>query len=133
MRAYLIDPERQTVTLTSISDRTFHHEARTLIGADDLDYAPIGYKFDTIWVWGRGLISGNPIHAFKLPTSHDPFAGRAIVIGANQIGKTTPPNIPLECLRSAIVWLGIIVPEVTPVNEENGVRMVVTYSREKRR
>jgi hypothetical protein len=53
------------------------------------------------------------------------------VIGADQIGRTCAPRIPIAVLRNDIEWLGRIVPEVTWEETERGSRAIVTYARAK--
>jgi hypothetical protein len=71
------------------------------------------------------------VHAFKLPVQPAPYAGKAIIIGADDRGLTREPFIPIEMLMRDVEWLGVIVPEVTWVEEANGMRAVVTYARPK--
>ena len=132
MKAYLIDPRVCVIReIHFTDDKTMLADMRRVVGADTLDQAVISEMRDSIWVDGDGLRAGKPICAFKLPIQKDPFAGKAIVIGADAIGCTRAPAIPIEVLRRDLEWLGEIVPEVTFEETPNGARAIVTYSRAK--
>ena len=131
MKAILIDPERRTVEPIELPDNdiAIGEEMQRIIGCSGLDYGLIDDMRDTIWVDEFGLKRGKPIHAFKLPVQHDPYAGKAVILGADDMGATCAPYIPIDLLRQDIEWLGVIVPEVEWIKEERGGRAVVTYSR----
>jgi hypothetical protein len=132
VKALLIDPSTQTVSeieLDANDDRALSVAMHNLIGADTLDHQTISQDHDSIWLDDAGLKRGQPVYAFKLPIQRDPYAGRAVVIGADQIGRTPAPVLPIEVLRRDIEWLGRIVPEVVWETTERGERAIVTYSR----
>jgi hypothetical protein len=131
MKAILIDPERRSVAWINLpnADQDSRAAMQEIIGCDGFDYAVLDDLRDSIWVDEFGLTRGEAIYAFKLPVQPDPYAGKAIVIGATETGATCAPQIPIEVLRADITWLGLIVPEVTLVQEAHGVRAVVTYRR----
>jgi hypothetical protein len=134
MKAILIDPFKQEVTeieIAATNDRALGVEMHRLIGADTLDHQRISDLRDTIWLDDSGLQRGEPVYAFTLPIQRDPYAGTAIVIGADEIGRTRAPQMPIEALRDTIEWLGKIVPEVIWVETERGNRAIVTYRRAK--
>ncbi len=133
MRAYLIDPRGREIRAIELTegDRLMLQEMRQIIGADGLDHATISDMHDSLWVDDSGLKRGERIYAFKLPVQSDPIAGKAIVIGADEIGRTQAPFIPIAVLRDTIEWLGEIVPEVTWEDTAAGVRAIVTYARQK--
>lgn len=128
MKAYLIDPEASTIATVELEEKRLLDEMKRIVGGD-MDHGPISDMHDSIWVYEFGLKNGEAVHAFKLPVQSEPYAGKAIIIGADDRGLTRPPFIPIEVLMHDIEWLGVIVPEVVWVEEENGVRAVVTYSR----
>lgn len=132
MKAYLIDPEARTVRPIELpdKDKNMLDEMRRIVGGD-MDHGPISDEHDSIWVYEFGLKRGEPVYAFKLPVQHEPYAGRAIIIGADDRGLTRPPFIPIDVLMRDIEWLGVIVPEVTWLEDERGARAVVSYSRPK--
>jgi hypothetical protein len=110
-------------------------ELHELIGADTLDSFGLaafdgGHK-DFGWVDDDGLSSGEPVHAFLLPTAKDPIGGKCLILGANHLGETASCRIPIEILRQDVTWLGLIKPEVTWDHTERGDRAIVTYSRVK--
>ena len=132
MRAILIDPKLQLVTEIALpnDEREMNTAMRSVIGCDGMDHAMIDDLRDSLWVDDGGLNRGEPVFAFRLayPT---PFAGKGIIVGADEYGRTRAPLIPIDFLRAKITWVGLIVPEVSWVDEPGGVRAVVTYSRPK--
>jgi hypothetical protein len=130
-RVILIDPEARSirelesdVSLASING---------LVGAKGLDQFRIAAfddgGLDFGWVDDTGLSSGMPMHAFLLPISNDPIAGRCLIIGADERGETCSARLPVALLRQDVTWLGLILPEVTWDHTEYGSRAIVTYSR----
>jgi hypothetical protein len=83
------------------------------------------------WVDDDGLMGGKPVHAFLLPISKDPIAGRCVMLGADRHGMTCSARIPVVILQRDIEWLGLILPEVTWEHTASGSRAIVTYSRVK--
>jgi len=132
-KALLIDPERCTVTEIVLPDgaKAALAAMRDLIGCKGMDNRVIDDMHDSIWVDDLGLTSGRRVYAFKLSINPDPFAGRAIIVGADELGREADVYITREFVARDIVWLGEIVPEVTWVPEANGMRAVVTYARPK--
>ena len=107
-RALLIDPERQTVRTVAITGRI--EEICSLIGVNHLDSFRVAEhetNFDYGWVDDLGLrTNGKPFHAFKRDIrSHDPIAGRCLVLGADKEGETTNARMPVDFLRQHIIWL----------------------------
>jgi hypothetical protein len=130
-RVILIDPEARSVReLQSSLSLAAMHE---LVGAETLDHATLaehpGGGCDSGWLADDGLMRGTPVHAFKLPVSKDPFAGRCLIIGADRYGETADAVLPLAILHRDLTWLGLILPEVTWDTTERGERAIVTYSR----
>jgi hypothetical protein len=127
VKAYLIDPEARSIKAIDLPDDGMLDAMRRIVGGD-MDHSVISDEHDSIWVYEFGL-KGGPIHAFKLPVQHEPYAGRAIIIGADDKGHTRAPFIPIAMLIRDVEWLGVIVPTTEWVEEPDGVRAVVTYSR----
>jgi hypothetical protein len=134
MMAILIDPELRQVMSIDLPDGGSGSRLtvmRGVIGCDSMDHITIDDMRDSVWVDDNGLKRGKPIYAFRLAISPSPIAGKAIVIGADEMGRTQAPYITIEFLREEIEWLGLIIPEVDWVEEPDGLRAVVTYSRPK--
>jgi hypothetical protein len=132
MKAYLIDPRTRQICAIELikGDKLMLAEMLELIGAPTgLDHQMISDMKDSIWVDEFGLKRGQRIYAFKLPIQSDPYAGKAIIIGADEAGRTKAPFIPIEVLRADIEWLGEILPQVLWEETPTGERAVVTYSR----
>jgi hypothetical protein len=111
-------------------------EMRRLIGCKDLDHTTISDAHDSIWVNELGLQQAT-CWAFKIRNS-DPFAGTAIIIGADKYGYTRESMITIPMLVNDIDWLDQIEPEVhweeAPITLPNGavvtrVRSFITYKR----
>jgi hypothetical protein len=132
-RVILIDPQACHIReLQSDATLATIHE---LVGADTLDHATLaardGGGFDTGWLADDGLTAAKPVHAFLLPVSKDPFAGRCLIVGCDRCGETADAVLPLAVLQRDLTWLGLILPEVTWEHTEIGSRAIVTYSRVK--
>jgi hypothetical protein len=133
-RAVIIDPERRTIeevrlppTLAAIRALIPHAEDE---GLDHFLLAEFDHSWDEGWVRDSGLCAGTPVHAFRLGGWHDPCAGRVVIVGVDCDSRhTCDARISLAFLQAQVTWLGLIQPEVTWVEEEHGVRAVVTYSR----
>jgi hypothetical protein len=130
VKAYVIDPEARTIKAIDLPDDGMLVAMRRIVGGD-MDYSVISDEHDSIWVYEFGLTRGEPVHAFKLPVQHAPYAGRAIIIGADDEGRIRAPFIPIDLLMVTIEWLGVIVPTTEWIEEPTGARAVVTYSRPK--
>ena len=132
-RALVIDPKHQIVDVVD-TDGT-HSSMEELIGARALDHfrlADHDRSWDYGWVDEQGLKRGEPVHGFLLPTGKDPLAGRCLIVGADKrTGETCDAKFPLDLLRSEIIWLGLIKPEVTWDETETVTRAIVTYERVK--
>jgi hypothetical protein len=133
-RAVLIDPEKQPFRIVVTTGKI--EDICSLIGASHLDSFRITEhetNFDYGWVDDLGLrTSGKPVHAFKFDIrSHDPIAGRCLVLGTDKEGETTNARMPVEFLRNHIVWLGLITPEVFWEETDHGARAIITYARVK--
>jgi hypothetical protein len=133
VKAYLVDPDARVIKSIELPDLGMLDAMARIIGSlsGGMDHQMISDEHDSIWVDEFGLQRGEPIYAFKLPIQRDPYAGRAIVIGADDAGRTRPPFVPLWLLLRDLEWLGLIVPTIDWVEEGNRTRAIVTYSRPK--
>jgi hypothetical protein len=132
LRAILIDPREQRVSEIEWNGELDGLHA-LLDDPDGLSHFCLaefegGFR-DHCWVDDCGLSRGEPVHAFLLPTSKDPIAGKCAVIGSNERGDTTACLMPIEILRQDVSWLGLIRPEVFWEDTDTGQRAIVTYSR----
>jgi len=130
----MIDPELRRISEVELpnTDRESLREMRRLIGCQGLDWGHLDDMGDMFWVDEHGLARGKPIYAFKLRINSSPFAGRAIVTGCDlDTRESQAPYVDVEFLAREVEWLGLIVPEVTWIEEQNRQSAVVTYSRPK--
>jgi hypothetical protein len=131
MKAYLVDPERHHIEEIDLPDDAKERlaEMRRLIGAEGgLDHTTISDEHDQIWLDDLGLTRGR-CWGWKLQGMREPLAGKGIVIGVDDAGRTRPPFVPLQWIIRDAVWLDEIIPELTHVKTEYGHRIVVTYTR----
>jgi hypothetical protein len=135
VRAILIDPKLRRIVDVELSDKNLLADMRRLIGCNSMDHTTLSDEHDSIWVSDNGLQAR--CWAFKIRDS-DPFAGTAIIIGADHHGETRPPRVPIEWIENDITWLDEIEPEIhweeSKVKLPNGatatrVRSFVTYKR----
>jgi len=133
MKAILIDPEIREVKYVYLprEERFARHAMCEIIGCNGMDYAAVSDMHDSIWVDEHGLLRMQPIHAFKLSIQADPFAGKAIIVGADHnTGASKTPYVPIDMIQRDVQWLGLILPEVTTVQEpEKGEGATRSYSR----
>jgi hypothetical protein len=131
-RAIVIDPKARTidVVVTDLTPAHIHElvEATTL---DNFLIAEFEGGWDQCWVNDTGLSDEKPIHAFKFCASPLPLAGRCLIIGVDRATRNTcDAFMPLDFVVGEIEWVGLILPEVTMVEESPGhMRNVVTYRR----
>lgn len=112
-RAYLIDPEKQVITLVQL-DGTVEHMHK-LMGCELFTLGARFHNGDTIYVDDEGLLKGDDIliHLFRVNerkvrvSNPTPLAGKALLCGCNErTGESTDPLITIDQLRRVVVWLG---------------------------
>jgi hypothetical protein len=132
-RAILIDPRLRIVRPVEYdgsSDAT--HE---LVAADDgIDcFALRDHRetYDYGWCDDEGLTRGKPIEAFLFSNRPDPIGGLCLITGVQkETGSTCDAKFSLDILRREIIWLGMILPEVTWDEPSPGHhKAIITYSR----
>jgi len=135
MKAIKIDPKQQSVQAIELrgkNDDERLQDMHRIIGCDTLGFQTVSREHDVLYVDDGGLKRGEPIHGFLLPVQKEPYAGIAIIIGADRNGKTRSASSQLlHSIRSDIVWLGLIRPEVVWDGEGGHMRAIVTYSKVK--
>ena len=105
MKAFLIDPEKRTITEV---DYDGHHKSiYKLIGADLFDTVRLSGS-DVIFVDDEGLMK-NPQHFFKLDGLTSPLAGKGLVLGTNNRGESISPKLVL--LEDLQRWVTFITRE----------------------
>jgi hypothetical protein len=132
-RVILIDPV--TEQITELQSDCSLDSVHALVEAEVLTHFGLaafedGHR-DFGWMDDLGLSRGEPIHAFLLPTSKDPFAGKCLILGTDERGEYADAGIPLQILLRDIKWLGLIRPEVFWEDTDTGSRAITTYSRVK--
>ena len=102
MKAFLIDPEQQTISEVDYDGE--HHSIYKLIDADLFDVVRLAGS-DVIFVDDEGLMK-NPQHFFKLDGLTSPLAGKGLVLGTDRHGESTAPKlITLPDLQRLITFI----------------------------
>ena len=107
MKAFLIDPAKQTV-----SEIEFYgdwREINRLIGSETFDCVTINGKGDVVFVDDEGLLKGLD-RFFSVQGYPEPLVGRGLVLGCDAEGETVEPAINLGLL-SQLVAFGRPAPE----------------------
>ena len=102
MHVYLIDPDAQTVTEHETTDVALLDTMRRLTGASTLDQGRFTRKGDQAWVHDTGLIDG--LTRFRLAGRAYPMAGKAVVVGCDNMGEAQSPSMTLAELEAMITW-----------------------------
>ena len=102
MKAFLIDPQAQTITEVEYSGD--YTEIYKHIGADMFDVVRINRNGDCIFVDDEGLLK-EPEHFFAHTNYPNPLAGRGLVLGTDDEGDSAPPKVTLEKLREDVVFV----------------------------
>ncbi len=109
MRAYLIDPENRTITEVDYSGN--YHHIHQLTGCTCFDLVSINAAGDGLYVDDEGLFK-DPQHLFMLsgPDFVEPamLAGKALMLGSDGDGTSTPPSIPLQQLKDMVSWVWVL-------------------------
>ena len=101
MKAFLIDPEEQTIIEVEHDDtlqNIYKH-----IDADCFDMLRINNKNDVILVDDEGLYRKD--HYFRYKGAENPLAGKGLVLGTNHQGESTAPTITLEQLQDNVTFI----------------------------
>lgn len=103
MRAFLIDPFKQTVEQITYSGD--FHQIYQLIDADTFDVARLNANGDGIYVDDDGLYK--EFQAFFLHKNYQqPLAGKGLVLGCNiDTGDSADASMTLDELRESIRWV----------------------------
>jgi hypothetical protein len=138
MIGYLIDPKLQRLHDVELPDNVNEQLAmmRELIRCVTLGGGRISDCGDQLWC-SDNVFEQQRCFAFKLRgggVNLGPYGGTCIITGSDRSGRSRAPYIPLDLIRSNVVWLGEIVPRIDWIKEQQpgGVimwRAVVTYSR----
>ena len=99
MKAYLIDP--WTLSISEVDYSGDYKQIYTFIKADLFDVVGINQNGDCIYVDDEGLLK-DPDHWILLEGYDQPLAGRGLVLGTDDEGKSVDPTITLQALASRI-------------------------------
>jgi hypothetical protein len=116
MRLVVIDPQARAIEEAhSDGSRGSIRVLMQIANAHALDSSRIAEfddSFDYCWVDDSGL-RGGPVHAFQFDICKYPFAGRAVLIGADKrSGRNCNAKLSLAFLRRHVRFLGRIQPHV---------------------
>lgn len=99
MKAYLINPETQSISTVNYSGD--FNEIYTHINAGCFDVARINDKGDGIFVDDEGLLKPQK-YFFKHSGYANWLAGRGLVLGCDENGDSCEPSVSIEELRQCI-------------------------------
>lgn len=106
MKAYLIDPYKETVTEVEHGDD--YKEIYKLIGCDTFDLARVEPNGDSVYVDDNGLLTMQPDSKFfHYKGYHSPLVGKGLMLGVNRAGDSVSPKTKIEVVRSKIRFLDL--------------------------
>jgi hypothetical protein len=100
MKAYRIDPDRQTISVCTVQHDTLISDLHRFIGEGPLDQGRINRDRDQVWVSDTGLLDG--LTRFSISSRDMPLAGKAMVIGCDKYGEAQDPVITLDELKTMV-------------------------------
>lgn len=116
MQALLIDPANQTVTTVELPDTgdklpaIYKH-----LQCDTFDAATLP-NGDTVYVDDEGLLK--PLqHFFAVRGMPEPFAGRGLVVGTDNRGRSITPTISLQELTEHVKFIELITKQIAMVRD----------------
>lgn len=104
-KSFLIDPQHRF-----ISPHDYDGDWRSIaptIGCTTFDRVVLNEENDAVFVDDEGLFSGTP-HFFAFIGIGQPFAGRGLVLGADEKGYSATPKAQLELLTAHLVFLELL-------------------------
>lgn len=96
MKAYLINPH--DCTITEVDHNGDYKQIYDLIGASYFDVARINEHGDGVYVDDEGLFNHSDL--FRIHDTHQPLAGRGLVLGCDDEGNSIEPTVTLEWLQN---------------------------------
>ena len=102
MKAYLIDPQAQTIEQVDYSGD--YTQIYDLINASLFTAATFNRAGDTCFVDDEGLFNSDN-EFFLIGDYPQPLAGRALVLGCNREGDSVEPSISLQQCRALVGWV----------------------------
>lgn len=120
MKAILIDPFTETISEVDyvgpyqqiyalLSHETMPVDCYTVVGLDD---------GESIFVDDEGLLK-DPTHFFIWKDYPQPLAGKGLILGCDDEGKTIGTELTLDYVKSKVIWANNI--ELSHMEEVDGV------------
>lgn len=100
MKAYLVDPEEQTVSQVDVDDS--NKSIYAMIEADMFDAVRLEHD-DTLYVDDMGLYHKH--HYFRVEGLAAPLAGRGLVLGTDSEGYSIEPIHTLEEFTALVTFI----------------------------
>lgn len=100
-RAYLIDPEAETITEFEYSGL---ESIYTALQCDTVYAATFNENRDSVFIDDEGLLK-NPTRFFCIEGYPQPLAGRGLVCGLDGEGETVEPTVGLEWLKAHVCYV----------------------------
>lgn len=103
MKAFVIDPFTSTITEHEYNGN--YREIYALGDFDCFDLVTINTEGDGIFVDDEGLFKQEQSF-FSVTGGYQPYAGKGVVLGSNDMGESVSPTVNLEWLQRNINFLG---------------------------
>lgn len=116
MHALLIDPANKAVTVVNLPDAgdnlptIYKH-----LQCERFDAVALS-NGDTIYVDDEGLLKA-PLHFFAVRGAPQPYAGRGLVVGVDERGRSVAPATSLQHLTDNVKFIELITRHVAIVRD----------------
>lgn len=116
MQALLIDPANQTITTVELPDTGDKLPAMNEhLQCDMFDVVTLP-NGDTVYVDDEGLLK--PLqHFFAVRGMPEPLAGRGLVVGTDNRGRSVTPTISLQELTEHVKFIELITKQIAMVRD----------------
>lgn len=103
MRAYLIDPYKETVTEVEHDDTL--ESIYRYIEADTFDVAYVAGRGGGVFVDDEGLFKRS-LSAWVYLGYHSPLVGKGLMLGCDPEGNSIGPEPRLDSVQRHVIWFG---------------------------
>jgi hypothetical protein len=118
VKGFLIDPLALRITPIELPGQSRDNLATMYkaIGCDLVEVVYLNNKRDGVFVDEEGLLKG-PTDFFYIEGTHQPLAGRGVVVGCDEEGETVSAQaVTLEWLRENTAFVKMLAPGVTAIS-----------------
>ena len=118
IKGFFIDPVAMTVSQIELPNGTPRDNLNAMyrmINCELVEAVYLNKEQDAVFVDEEGLLKG-PTHFFYIEGTHQPLAGRGVVIGCDEEGKSVSVQaVTLEWLRANTAFVTMLAPGVTAI------------------